>query len=185
MATADNQRITVEPFEEQLKVPQRRTLQTLDPVTRHQRIAVDTHKAFAKLVFQRLERFIEQDFTAFMALGHVFVVGNKVDHLIDRDQLDAFAGTGADVAAGATARLRCRPGKRGQLNAVGPMRLFQGGAQVLGIHRFEYIADAAVFEGLLGELFWRYSEHHRWRQFALAQFRSHLQPVQARHADVE
>jgi hypothetical protein len=46
------------------------------------------------------------------------VIGNEIDHLIQRDQLDAFAGAGADMTARAAA-FGGRPGQCRQLRPVG------------------------------------------------------------------
>ena len=103
-------------------MPQRRALQTLDPITCHQRISVNTHKAVTELVFKGLEGFIEQDFAARVTQRHVFMVSNKVDHLVDGDQLNTFSGSGTDMAARPAAGLRGRSGERGQLDAIGAVR---------------------------------------------------------------
>ncbi|MOA61093.1 hypothetical protein D3C78_1861460 [compost metagenome] len=81
MAAADDQCILAHALEVELEMPQRRTLQLLDTFPGNQRVAVDAHETFAELVFQRFERLIQQHFTGLMAQGHVFVVGNEVDHL--------------------------------------------------------------------------------------------------------
>ncbi len=80
-------------------MPQRGALQPFYSLAGHQRIAVDAHETVTEFVFQCLERFVQQHFAALVAQGHVLVIGDKVDHLIQRNQLDAFAGTRADVAA--------------------------------------------------------------------------------------
>ena len=79
MAAADHQRVTVQAFEEQLKVSERGALQALDALTRHQRIAMDAHEAITVLVFQRLQRLIQQNFAALVTQGDVLVIGNEVD----------------------------------------------------------------------------------------------------------
>jgi hypothetical protein len=93
MASADDQRITVEPFEEQLKVPQGRALQALDTLTR----------ATSALRWIRTKRSPNSSSNAlsgsssstsptFVAQGHVLVVGDKVDHLIDRESARCLCG---------------------------------------------------------------------------------------------
>ena len=54
MASADDQRIAVEPFEEQLEMPQGRALQALDALAGHQRVAVDTHETVAEFILKGL-----------------------------------------------------------------------------------------------------------------------------------
>lgn len=80
-------------------MPQRRTLQAFDPFAGDQRVAVDAHEALAELVFQRLQRLVQQHLALRMAQGHVLVVGNEEDHLFQRDKLDPLAGPCTDVAA--------------------------------------------------------------------------------------
>ncbi|RMP48889.1 hypothetical protein ALQ20_04701 [Pseudomonas syringae pv. atrofaciens] len=99
VAAADDQCIAIEPSEEQLEMPQRGALQPFYSLAGHQRIAVNAHETIAELVFQRFERFVQQHFAALVTQGHVLVIGDKVDHLIQGNQLDAFAGARADMAA--------------------------------------------------------------------------------------
>lgn len=54
MAPADGQGVPVQAFQVQLEMPQRGALQAFDTLTGDQRVAVDTHEAFAKLVFGAL-----------------------------------------------------------------------------------------------------------------------------------
>ena len=130
MPAADDQRIAVEPLEKQLEVPEGCALQTLDALARHQGIAVDAHETLAELVFQGLERLVQQDLAVLMAQGHVLVVGDEVDHLVQRDQLDTLAGARTDMAARGAAAFRTRAGQGGQLRAVWTLGLAQGIAQV-------------------------------------------------------
>src|SRR5690606_38581195 len=97
MPAADGQGLAVEALEVQLKMPERRALQALDAVAGDQGVAVDAHEALAEFALQGLERLIEEHLAAFVAQGHVLVVGDEVDHLVQRHQLDAFAGPRADV----------------------------------------------------------------------------------------
>src|SRR5689334_7431098 len=121
MASADNQRITVEAFEEQLKMPQGCALQSLDTLEGDQCVAMDAHETVTEFVLKCLERLIEQHLAGFMAQGHVLVVGNEVHHLIQRNQLDPFTGSGADMAARAAAAFGSRAGQGCELGTTGAL----------------------------------------------------------------
>ncbi|MOA66220.1 hypothetical protein D3C78_1928980 [compost metagenome] len=56
-----------------------------------------------------------------MAQGHVFVIGNEVDHLIQRDQLDTLACSRADVATWAAATFGGGACQRSELDTVGTL----------------------------------------------------------------
>ena len=85
----------------------------------------------------------------------------------------------------ATASLSCGTSQGGQLHTIGPLGLFQRFAQALRAHRFDQIAHCTDLEGFQSELIMRRAKDHRWRRFALAQFGSHLQAVEAGHADIQ
>lgn len=129
MPSADGQRIAIESFQVKLEMPQRRTLQAFDPFAGDQGVAVDTHEAFAEFVFQGLQRFVQQHFALRMAQGHVLVVGNEEDHVLQGDQFDPLAGPRADVAARSAATGGRRLGQRGQLHAVRPRAFFSASAR--------------------------------------------------------
>ncbi|MNT85078.1 hypothetical protein D3C72_2251990 [compost metagenome] len=59
MASADDQGITIEAFEEQLKMPQRCSLQALDALASDQCVAVDAHETVTEFIFEGLERLIQ------------------------------------------------------------------------------------------------------------------------------
>src|SRR3546814_11391667 len=103
MPPADNQRVAIEAFEKQLEMPKRCALQTLDTLASHEGVAVNAHEAFTELVFKGLEWLVQQHLAALVTQGNVFMVGDKIDHLIQRDQFDAFACTRTDLAARAAA----------------------------------------------------------------------------------
>src|SRR3990167_1140433 len=107
---------------------------------------MNAHETLAKLVFKRLERFIKQHFTVLVAQGHVFVIGNKVNHLAEWDQLDALAGTCADMAAWPVTTLRSRLRQGSQLGAAGTLGFFQGFEQGFGSGRLDEKTDTAVFQ---------------------------------------
>ncbi|MOA55974.1 hypothetical protein D3C78_1798710 [compost metagenome] len=85
---------------------------------------MDAHETVTEFVFEGLERLVEQHFARFMAQGHVFVIRDEVDHLIQRNQLDPFTGAGADVAAGAIATFGGGAGQGRELNTVGALGFF-------------------------------------------------------------
>ncbi len=159
-------------------------MQAFDPLPRNQRIAVDTHKTVAKFILECLERLVEQHFARFMAQGHVLVIGDEVDDLSDRDQLDALAGSGTDVAAGTTA-LVAWTSERGQLAAVWPVGLAQSLTKRLPVHRLGHIAEGGFLEGIFPVLVITGTEHERRRRLTLAQSGSDLQTIEARHADIQ
>ncbi|MNN81345.1 hypothetical protein D3C81_1981640 [compost metagenome] len=106
-------------------MPQRCSLQALDALASDQCVAVDAHETVTEFIFKGFEGLIEQHLAAFVAQGHVLVVGDKIDHLIQRDQLNALSGTGTDVAARATATLGSGTSQGGELATVGPFGFFQ------------------------------------------------------------
>src|SRR3989344_7225476 len=167
MPAADNQRFLVHALEEQLEMPKRRALQTFNALTSNQRIAVNAHKAITKLVFQGFQRLIQQHFTARMTQGYVFMVGNKVDHLIQRNQLDAFAGACTDVAARAATAVHGRTGQGGELHTVGPLSFLQRLTEAFGAHWFDEIANRADLEGFQSKFIMGGTENHGWRRLAL------------------
>lgn len=124
MAATDDQRITIQALEVQLEMPKRRTLQAFNSLASHQRIAMDTHEPVAEFILKRLERLVEQHFAAFVAQRHIFVVGDKIDHLAQRDQLDALTGSGADMTSRAAASLGGRTGECSELDAIGALGFF-------------------------------------------------------------
>ena len=148
-------------------MPKRRALQTFDTLTSNQRIAVNAHKAITKLVFQGFQRLIQQYFAARMTQGYVFVVSNKVDHLIQRNQLDAFAGACTDMAARATTAVYCWTGQGGELHTVGPLSFLQRLTEAFGAYWFDQIAHGADLEGLQGKFIMSSAENHGWRRLAL------------------
>ena len=143
------------------------------------------HKALAELVLQRLQRLVEQHLARFVAQGDVFMVGDEIDDLRQRDQLDALAGAGTDMAARAATLIAGGPGQRRQLRAVGFFRAAQGVAQRLGLDGFVDMAQGALLEGLAAVFVVTGAEHHRRRCLALAQFGGHLQAIEAGHTDVQ
>src|SRR3546814_2500403 len=68
-------------------------------VARDQAVAVDAHEAFAELLFQRLERFLDQVLAAGVVHHHVLLLGLKVVDVLDRDQAQAAAQARAQVGA--------------------------------------------------------------------------------------
>ncbi|MNH43673.1 hypothetical protein D3C79_1056390 [compost metagenome] len=82
---------------------------------------MDTHETVTEFIFEGLERLIEQHFAAFVAQGHVFVVRNEIHHLIQRNQLDPFTGSGADMAARSAAAFGSRAGQGGELGTIGAL----------------------------------------------------------------
>jgi len=166
-------------------VSEGRALQALDTLTGHQRIAVDAHEAVAKFILERLERLIEQHFAGLVPQGHVLVIGNKVDHLVQGDQFDAFACAGTDMAARAITTLGGWLGECSELYAVGSLGLFQGLEQCLGTHRLDKKADATGLQRLCGKLLLGSAQHHGRRRFPLAQAGGNLQAIEAWHTDIE
>ena len=167
-------------------MPQRRALQALDAFAGDQRVAMDAHEALAELVLQRLQRLVQQHFATFVAQGHVLVVGDEEDHLLQRNQLDTLAGARADMAARASAVAgHGWARQRRELHAIGPLGLLQRGSQGLRPYRFDQVADGTDVERLQGELVMRGAEDHRRRRLALAQLGRHLQAIEAGHADVQ
>src|SRR3546814_16252111 len=73
--------------------PTRRTTElrhTLATLASHEVVAVNAHEAFTEIVFKGLEWLDQQHLAALVTQGHVFMVGDKIDHLIQRDQFDAL-----------------------------------------------------------------------------------------------
>src|SRR3546814_1242504 len=68
-------------------------------VARDQAVAVDAHEAFAELLFQRLERFLDQVLAAGVVHHHVLLLGLQVVDVLDRDQAQAAAQARAQVGA--------------------------------------------------------------------------------------
>ncbi|MNO07859.1 hypothetical protein D3C81_2302410 [compost metagenome] len=56
-----------------------------------------------------------------MTQGDVLVVGDKVDHLTQRNQLDAFSGAGADVAARTATGFGRGASQGRELDAIGSL----------------------------------------------------------------
>src|SRR5690554_5629214 len=71
MPPTDRQRLAFKPLQVKLEMPQRCALQALDAVAVDQRIAVHPHETITEFVFQRLQRFVQQDFPGFMPERHV------------------------------------------------------------------------------------------------------------------
>lgn len=166
-------------------MPQRRTLQAFDPFAGDQRVAVDAHEALAELVFQRLQRLVQQHLALRMAQGHVLVVGNEEDHLFQRDQLDPLAGPCTDVAARTAAAGGRGLGQRGQLHAVRSRGFLQRLGQVFAAHRLDQVAHGADLEGFQGEFVMGRAEDHSRRRFPLAESGRDLEAVQTGHADIQ
>ncbi|MNG14403.1 hypothetical protein D3C84_981520 [compost metagenome] len=143
MASADDQRIAVQAFEEQLKMPERCALQSFDTLTGNQCVAMDSHETVAELVLEGFERFIKQDFAGLMTQGHVLMIGNEVHHLIQGNQFDPLTGSGADMAARAVATFGSRSGQGRELGAIGTLGSFQRIMQLFSSHRFHQIAYGA------------------------------------------
>ncbi|MNN72470.1 hypothetical protein D3C81_1885090 [compost metagenome] len=100
----------------------------------------------------------------FMAQGHVLVVGDEEDHLVQGDQLDAFPGACADMTSGTAPADRSRTGQRSELHTVRSLGLLQRLGQGFGAHRLDQVAHGADLEGLEGELVMgRAEDHRRWR----------------------
>src|SRR5690606_24783216 len=64
-----------------------------------QAVAVDTQEAFAELLLQRLERFLDQVLAAGVVHDHVLFLGLQVVDVLDRDQAQAAAQARAQVGA--------------------------------------------------------------------------------------
>ncbi len=120
-----------------------------------------------------------------MAQGDVLVVGDEVDHLIQRNQLDALAGTCADVAARPGTGNGGRSGQRRQLHAVGPLGLLQRLRQMLRAHRLDQVANRADLERLQGEFIMGSTKDHRRRRIRLAEPGCDLQAIEPGHADIQ
>ncbi|MNW05693.1 hypothetical protein D3C71_2019800 [compost metagenome] len=86
---------------------------------------MDAHEAVAEFVFQRLEGLVQEDLAVLVAQGHVLVVGDEEDHLVQGDQLDAFPGACADVTSGTAPADRSRTGQRSELYTVRSLGLLQ------------------------------------------------------------
>ena len=146
---------------------------------------MNAHETLAEFVFQGLQGFVQQHLAAFMAQGHVLVVGDKEDHMFQRDQLNAFARARTDMAARAAGVIQGRTGQRRQLHAIGPLGLLQRRRQAFRAHRFNQIAHRADLKGFQGKLVMGGAEDHRRRRLALAQLGRHLQAIEAGHADIQ
>jgi hypothetical protein len=120
-----------------------------------------------------------------MSQGDVLVIGDEVNHLVERNQLDAFAGPRADVRTWAIARFRGGPGQGCQLHAIGSLGLLQGLQQMLGTHGLDQVTHGADLKGVQRKLIVGRAKHHSRRRVALAQTSSDLQAIEAGHADVE
>ena len=64
---------------------------------RDQGIAMDAQEVGRELLGQRLERFIDQALAAFVAHGHVFLIGIEIINVLQRNQLERFAQARADL----------------------------------------------------------------------------------------
>src|SRR4051794_4592518 len=73
-----------------------------------QRIAMDAHEAGTELLFQDLERIVDQVFTTLMSHGGVFLVGDETSNLFHRDELESIAPAHADVSAARAFARRAR-----------------------------------------------------------------------------
>src|SRR5690606_18556636 len=83
VTATDRQGLIRQPLEVQVKVPHGAALQPANTVTCHQCIAVDAYEMAAELVLKGLERLVQQQLSLAMTQGHVFVVGDKIQHILD------------------------------------------------------------------------------------------------------
>src|SRR5579864_1943886 len=95
-----------------------------------------------ELALEQPQGILDEVLAAEMAHGRVFLVGEEVLHLLDRDQPQAVAAARRDVTAARAGR-----GKGLELRAGEPSGAAQRCGELLLAHRLEQVADRLRLEG--------------------------------------
>src|SRR5690606_15294904 len=150
----------------------------------NQTVAVDAQEHVAELLFQRLQRFLDQVLAARVVDDGVLLLGLQVVDLFQRDQPQVAAHARAQVAAPLVLALDLAT----QLHHVVAAQLrgaLQRLLQSLLADRLDQVVDGARLEGGKGVFVVGGAEDHRRRGVQRGQVASRFKTVDHRHGDVE
>src|SRR5690606_9556706 len=164
-----------------VEMPVRVLLQRADAPRGHQRVAMNAREQAAELLFQRLQRILDQHLAAGMPDGDVFLVGAEIVDVVDIDEAQRVAHARADLPAPLAVALR----QRRLLRGVRPAGALQRRFQPFLAHRLHQVIGGLRLEGVDGEAVIGGGEDDRGRRGEARKMARALQPVHARHANVQ
>jgi hypothetical protein len=141
---------------------------------------VYAHERCAELALEQPQGILDQVLAAQVPHGGVFLVGEEVLHLLQRDQAQPVAPPCGDVTAARAGRGECLQLRTGEAAGTG-----EGGGELLLAHRFQQVADGVRVEGFDRVLIVGGGEDHRRRLLQHVQVARGLEPVHAGHAHIE
>ncbi len=118
-----------------------------------------------------------------MVYTDILLVGVEVADVLERDQSQLVVNTGADMVAPAfDSRFT---GELGQHRATQPLRMREGACKTFAPDGFQHVSDSARIERIDRVLIVRRCKHDSRWPFHRIQVVGGLNPIEARHANVQ